>query len=222
MKLAKRSFLLLALSGACLPASAEFYVVWHANSLPFETEPLGWGSSERQLSGTVPWVGSVEGQAFYVSAFNYNLKFAMRQANAVGLEGSWVGMFHPGTRVLFFGGPVYGGDWAFSTEGSGQRGALVSGFGVRIQTQNLGLFRAQIRAYDAVEGKWSAWYGETYESTAEANGSALFMGIGSTSKNISRVQIRARSLHSTTYGYFGVATPRFSLSPAPPPGNKGG
>lgn len=216
MRLGRSILVLSMLATGASFAVAEVYRLNSRLDLNIQLEPLpNWPAHEGPLAD--PGFGKLVGDhRFLVHPEGLRETYALRQTDNRGNFGTWWGNFMPRERVLYTDSPVLGGTWVFKiqTPGGFER-AKVSGFGLQIQTKENGPFRAQIRGFDADANAWSQWFNYEGNSTRLADGSAIFIGVGSTSRNLSSVQVRAISSQNVAWGWFGVNAPSIALEPGP-------
>lgn len=219
MRFAYRAFAAsLALCVGAL-SSASVYFVASRSSLPIQTEPFGFPSQEGRLTGAWGFGRQLEDRRIVVRADGVTDPFGLRQTDAHGEGGTWWGNFSPGQRVLYSDGPWAGATYVFlaQTTGTSERTA-VSGFGARVQTKEHGAFVAEIRAFDRDANAWSPWFHVAGDSTRAASGGAVFVGIGSTGRNLTAVQVRTISEQNVAFGWMAMNAPSLSLAPGPADG----
>ncbi|HVR55690.1 MAG TPA: hypothetical protein VMT72_02535 [Pseudolabrys sp.] len=113
----------------------------------------------------------------------------------------WSGNFASGTTALwtFHGGPDITITLAQAT----------MGFGAQIQSDNYGLFTAQIKAFNA-RGSLLGTYTENGTSTRDGDGSAIFIGLLDDSADISKIVFNLTAAPGGTISDFAIGSAEFS------------
>ena len=219
MRLLKSSFFVVA-AIAATQCFGAIYQVNSRSSLGIHQDPLNFPASEMPFVSLPSWAATVDTHPLITRMAEPNNAWFLEQSS--GIYGTWDGNFFPAQKVVYVDAPTPPTTFFFATPSATVTGSfdriLVSGFGTQIQTKAPGAFTAEIRAYDTTASAWSPWFSVTGDSTGAADGSAVFIGIGSSARNISYVQIRAKSTPgSVAYGWWAVNAPNISLAPSPAP-----
>lgn len=217
MRSLKGSILVLA-AVAASQCYGSVYQVHSRTSLGIHLDPLSFPPYELPFTSQPSWTATVDTHQLIARMDNGRNAWYLNQAQ--GPYGTWVGNFLPAQKLVFVDSPTPPTTFFFATPSTTTTGGFdrvtISGFGTQIQAQTPGAFVAQIRAYDTTAAAWSPWFSVNGNSTGAADGSAVFIGIGSTARNLSYVQIRARStVGSVSYGWWAVNPPNVTVAPGP-------
>ena len=219
MKFLKGS-LLLAAAIAATQSFGTVYQVHSRTSLGIHLEPFNFPPYELPFTTQPSWAATVDTHQLIARMDNGRNAWYLNQAS--GPYGTWVGNFFQGQKLVFVDAPTPPTTFFFATPDAAAANGFdriqVAGFGLQIQTQTPGAFTAQIRAYDTTAAAWSPWFSVNGNSTGTADGTAVFLGIGSTARNLAYVQVRAKSTTgNTAYGWWAVNAPNIAIAPSPSP-----
>jgi len=142
---------------------------------------------------------------------------AVQQRSGSGDHGGWAGNFAHDTLLVLVSGELDFANVTFVPQNQVNSHVLVSGFGTQIQCDSPGPFTAQIRAFNQTANTWTPWFTVNGNSTSAGDNSAVFIGLQSTQRNISAIQIRAKSDASISSGHWAINAPSITTAVGPIP-----
>ena len=210
---------LLGVLGTCA-AFSDIYQVKSRSSLPAHMASLNFPGNNVPYAGQPIWKTTVSTEDVYARANSF-----VNSLGFVQSMGCYYGHFFKGDKLLFVNGPTTLTTIYFEKPDPANPGKFipttVSGFGFQIESQMMGSNSpgfAVMRAFSKTTNTWSSYFQCTANvSGVPSNGTAAFLGVGSTARDISAVQFNCQCGNSNAYGWWVVNEPNISISPAPSP-----